>query len=132
MSDLFEKASKLKVRYESPAGLLSVDDLWDLPLTSTVKKANLDDLAIYLNKELKESDTTSFVNKTTKTNELTKLKFDVVLRVIEVRKAEDEAASLKRVNKEKKQKLLELISQKQDESLKSKSVEELQTLVNEL
>lgn len=133
MSEMFEKAARLKLRFESPMGLLSVEDLWELPLTSTGKKANLDDLAIHLNKEMKESDGTSFVKKTTRsTNSNTKLKFDIVLRVIEVKQAEAEAAEKKRENAERKQKLLELIAKKQDAALEGKSLEELLALANEL
>lgn len=42
---MFIKASRTKLRFESPKGLLSVEDLWDLPLISTMGKANLDDIA---------------------------------------------------------------------------------------
>lgn len=130
---MFEKAVRLKLRFDSPNGQLSAEDLWDLPLTSVNKKtANLDDLAIHLNKELKETVTESFVKKSTKSNEAVKLKFDIVLKVIEVKQIEADAASLKRTNAEKKQKLLELVAQKQDESLKGKSVEELQALIEAL
>jgi hypothetical protein len=129
---MFEKAARVKLRFDSPAGQLSVEDLWDLPLTSATKRANLDDLAVHLDKELKETNTTSFVKKTTKGNEITKLKFDIVLRVIEVRQAENEAQEQKRINGERKHRLLELIAEKQDESLKGKSIDELQALVNSL
>jgi hypothetical protein len=35
MSDIFLKASRLRLRFPSVVGLISVEDLWDLPLTST-------------------------------------------------------------------------------------------------
>lgn len=129
---MFEKASRLKIRFDSPMGQLSVEDLWDLPLTSTTKKANLDDLAVHLDKELKETTTTSFVKKTSKSNEVTKLKFDIVLKVIEVKQAEADAADQRKSNAERKQKLLAILAEKQDADLKGKSTEELQKLINEL
>lgn len=130
---MFEKAARLKLRFESPVGQLSVEDLWDLPLTARNSgRANLDDIAIGLDKELKGASVTSFVRKSTKSNDVAKLKLDIVVRVIEVRQAEADAAELKRVNAEKKQRILELIAEKQDEALKGKSVDELQALVNAL
>lgn len=130
---MFEKAARLKIRFDSPAGQLSVEDLWDLPLTSTVRgKTNLDDLAIHIDKELKETTTTSFVKKTTKSNELMKLKFDIVLKVIEVKQAEADVEATKRTNADRKQKLLAILAEKQDADLKGKSAEDLQKLINEL
>ena len=130
---MYDKATRLKLRFDSPQGPISVEDLWDLPLTSTVnKRANLDELAIRLNRELKESDTVSFVNNTSKANELTKLKFDIVLDVIKTKKAENEAELLKRTNAEKKQKILALIDERRGEEMKGKSVEELLALAKDL
>lgn len=129
---MFEKAVRLKLRFETPTGSLSVEDLWDLPLTSTTKKANLDDLAIHLNRTLKDTTTESFVKKSTHKNEELQLKFDVVRHIITVRLAENETEALKRTNAERKQKLLAILAEKQDADLKGKSTEELQKLINEL
>jgi hypothetical protein len=133
---MYDKATRLKLRFDSPPGLvpqgqLSVEDLWDLPLTS-VKRVNLDDIAVLLNKELKATDSVSFVNNTSRANEVTKLKFDIVLDVIRVKKEENEAEQAKRTNAEKKQKILALIDQKRDGELASKSVEELLALAKDL
>lgn len=129
---MFEKAARNKVRFTTPNGVLSVEELWELPLTSNAKQANLDAIAIQLDKELKDAGTTSFVKKTSKSDSITKLKFDIVLRVIEVRQAEAELAETKRSNSEKKQKLLSILAEKQDADLKGKSTEELQKLIGEL
>lgn len=132
---MFEKAARLKLRFDSPVGQLSVEELWDLPLVSIRKnQVDLDSIAVGLDAEIKSTNTTSFVKKTTRTASaaLLKLKFDIVLRVIEVKQIEADAEETKRTNAEKKQKLLTLIEQKQDESLKGKSVDELQALVNAL
>lgn len=129
---MFEKATRLKLRFDTIAGQLSTEDLWDLPLTSKRSSVNLDDLAIALDKELKETNTTSFVQKTTKSNDTARLKFEIVLHVIKIRQAETEATEQKRANAERKQRILELIAEKQDEALAGKSVEELNALVNTL
>lgn len=132
MSEMFEKAARQKLRFSTPVGNIGVEELWELPLTAGPKQASLDALAIQLDKEQKEAGTTSFVKKQVKGEPITKLKFDIVLRVIEVRQAEAEIADQKRDNAEKKQKLLKLIAEKQDESLKGKSVEELLALAKDL
>lgn len=130
-NDLFTTATRKKFRFNSPQGPLSVEDLWDLPLTSTrPNTADLDTIAISLDKQVKETgSTTSFVKKTTKTNEEARMKFDIVLHVIQVKQEEAEAAATKRETAEKKQKIMEILAQKQDASLAEKSVEELTALL---
>lgn len=130
---MFEKASRNKIRFTTPNGQLSVEDLWELPLSATRgAQANLDAIAIQLDKELKDAGTTSFVTKTKKSDAITQLKFDIVRRVIEVRMTEAEAADLRKSNAERKQKLLAILAEKQDADLKGKSTEELQKLIETL
>lgn len=133
MSDnIFEQASRLKLTYSTSRGVLSFMDLWDLPLQSQTGKANLDSIATELFKQLKSDDNVSFVEPTRKTDDLTQLSFDVVKHIIDVRLAERTAAKDKAERAEKKQKLLALIADKQDESLKSMSLDDLQKMVAEL
>lgn len=130
MNDLFVNASRLKLRFDTKQGQLSTEDLWDLPLLSTrANVATLDDLAVTLNTALTNAGTTSFVKKATRPNEILKLKFDVVLHVIEVKQAEEEAAELKKTNAYKKQQILEIIARKETDDLAGKSTEELRQLV---
>ena len=78
---MFEKASRLKLRFNTPVGLLGVEDLWDLPLTSKAAFAtNLDDLARDLSKRVAETEE-SFVPKDVKTN----LSFDIIKHIIKTR-----------------------------------------------
>lgn len=129
---MFDKATRNKLRFESPKGLLSVEDLWDLPLTAKNGGASLDNLAKGLSRKLKDTETESFVLKTVKVDSSLQLSFDIVKHIIDIRLGEVEKAEVSRVAKEKKQRIQAIIAQKQDEQLKGASLEELQELANSL
>ena len=127
---MFDKATRLKIRFETSRGQITVEDLWDLPLTSSANKPNLDDIAKGLHREIRNSaETASFVAPVSgAVNEELQLKFDVVKHVIEVRVAERNAAAEAAKRRETKQRLLEIIAMKEDESLRGKSLEELKAM----
>ena len=127
---IFEQGTRAKLRFTTPNGMLGIEDLWDLPLTS--RRANLDDIARYLDAELKSSASVSFVKEGSETNAATKLAFDVVLHIINVKLAEQKAASLAADNREKKQRIMAIIEQKQAEALSASSIEDLQQMLNTL
>jgi hypothetical protein len=129
---MFEKAAKLKLRFDTTSGPLSVEDLWDLPLTSTKGKANLDDIARGLHKQLKSGDDVSFVVPTRKSDETIQLKFDLVKHVIDARLAENQAALLEKERADKKQRIMGIIAAKQDETLQGMSLDDLKKLMSEL
>jgi len=136
--NIFELASKAKVRFDSPKGGLSVEDLWDLQLTSTVpSKANLNDIAKALNKELKASaDEVDFVaaasTKANKATELAELKLEIVKHVIAVKIAERDTAAAAAAKAAKRQEIMALIAKKQSDVLGAASIEELTRMLNEL
>lgn len=131
--NIFEQATRAKLRFTTPNGMLGVEDLWDLPLVSRrANLANLDDIARYLDAELKSSASVSFVKEVSETNAATKLAFDVVLHIINVKLAEQKAASLAADNREKKQRIMAIIEQKQAEALSASSIEDLQQMLNTL
>lgn len=127
---MFEKAARQKLRFETSKGLLTIEDLWDLPLSGN--GVNLDRIAIGLSKQLKEETTESFVVKAKRTSEVLQLKFDIVKHIIDVRLAEAEEAKAKAETKDKKDRLLTLIAKKQDEQLEGKSLDELKAMVETL
>lgn len=130
---LFEQATRSKLRFYTTKGVLNVEDLWDLPLISkSGTQVNLDDLARAAYKEMEESACQSFVQKSTKTSEVAKLRFDIIKHIIDVKLADRDAASERAEKAAKKQRILELIANKEDESLAGKSLEELQKLAGEL
>ena len=126
---MFEKASRLNLRFESPKGMLTTEDLWDLPLISPAARANLDDIARALFNKLKTDNTVSFVIKERKSDDVTQLQFDIVKHIIDVRLAENEAAAAAKANKEKVQSILAIIAQKETEQVAGKSLEELRAMV---
>jgi len=127
---MFKKASKLNLRFDTSKGLITVEDLWNLPLTSK-SKTSLDSLAIAVHNELKASGETSFVDAKPAGNALLELKLDILKEVISDRKAENEAKINSESKKARNDRIKEIIADKQDEGLKGKSSEELQKMLEE-
>lgn len=121
--NIFEQAARNKLRFQTEMGILSAEDLWQLPL-STSRGTSLDDIARGLNHALKD-DNVSFVNEEQKPNATLQLSFDIVKHIIDVKKAERTAAQEAKAKADKKQKLLALIEQKENEALSQKSLDEL-------
>lgn len=126
---MFEQATRQKLRFESTKGLLSVEDLWDLPLDSAVGKANLNDVARAVHRDLKADDQISFVSAKQKTDDVAQMKMDIVKHIIQVKLSEADVAKQMREAKEKKQKILEIMSRKQDAALESASLEDLEKML---
>lgn len=132
MESLFLLASRSKFRFNTTSGVITAEDLWDLPLTDT-RKANLDDVAKSLNKQLKEAnEEQSFVKPAAATTNETKAKFDLVLAVIKTKMEERDAAKALADKQANKQKIMALIDRKKDEALAGKTEAELQALLNTL
>lgn len=131
--NMFEAATRLKLRFETVKGILSCEELWDLPLTSA-KGASLDGLARSFNKYLKEVEEESFVEKPVPDPEKIsiEIRFEIVKRMIEVRIEERDKIKKAAERKERKEKLLQAIAAKQDESLQQASLEDLQKMVADL
>jgi hypothetical protein len=133
MQDIFATATRKRLRFSSPMGPLSVEDLWELPLTSTkANQANLDDIAIAINKKLKESSTESFVRTTVRSNTELQLQMDIVKQIISERIAMDEAAAKRRDKAEMRQKLTAMLAEKEMDELNSKSRDEILKMLEDL
>ena len=129
--DIFEKGTRLRVRYDAVKGQLSIEDLWQLPLTSKTAP-NLDDIAKACNRELKAADEESFVTVSSAKNQLLQLKLDIVRHIINVKLAEKaNAAKAVEVNAEKTR-LLAILAQKQEQKLLAASEEDIQKMINNL
>ena len=138
LPSIFGKASRMKLRFDTVRGSLSVEELWDVPLVDNGRslasspasaRISLDNLAMSLNKQLKEAPTESFVLKTKRPNERLELQFAIVKHIIDVKLEEAETAQKAREKSATKQRIMEILNEKKDESLKSKSAEELEALL---
>lgn len=130
--NIFEQATRQKLRFNTQKGLLSVEDLWDLPLSSHTGRANLDDIARNLDTELKASASASFVSPDTTKNDRVQLMFDLVIHVINTKIAEQKASQEAAVIREKKQKIMAIIEQKQDAALSAASLDDLHAMLDSL
>lgn len=123
---MFEKATRLKLRFETVKGLISVEDLWELPLTSK-NQFDLDSVAKGISKKLKSMDEESFVTPVVVCGKIElSLRFDIVKHIIAVKLNEREDRISESTKKDKKDNILRLIKQKRDEAFSTKSIEELE------
>lgn len=130
--NIFEVATRQKLRFDSPVGALSVEDLWSLHLQSATGKANLDQIAKDLHKQLKGKEEISFVSPSNVVNTTTQLKFDIVLHIIAVRTQERDKQVEARIRAEKKQTILEIINRKENEQLEGTSLDDLRRMAESL
>lgn len=124
MEKLFEKASKLKIRFNYH-GIITTEDLWDLNVNS------LDYIYKQLMSAKKESETESLLEEN-KTNPILEVQIEIVKYIFNVKIEERKAAELRAQNAAKKQKILAILARKQDAELENKSAEELEKLIADL
>lgn len=130
--DIFEQASRDKLRFPSNKGRLTVEDLWDLPLTSK-SGFDLDNVAKAVNHDLKASSEESFVETATNpARNAHVLQLDICKHIIAVKIQERDEQKNKAAKLEKRRLLLEILEGKQNEALRNKSPEELQKMLDEL
>jgi hypothetical protein len=128
--NIFEKATRTRLRFDTPRGRLTSEDLWNLPLIGS--DTCLDDIAKGLSRAVQDSGQESFVLKTNEPNETLTLGFEIVKHIIDVRLAEQEIAENAEKARQKEQQILAIIAEKEVESLKESSIDELRGLVEEL
>jgi len=120
---MYKEATRLKLRFQTTKGSLAPEQLWDLSID------DLNNTAVLLDEEYNKSGKKSFlVSKSVKDKTL-KLKLDLVLDVLITKVEEAKILSEAKEIKEHNQKILTLIAEKTDESLKGKSVKQLEAML---
>lgn len=129
---LFEIASRKKYRFDSVKGELTVEQLWDLPLTSRTA-FDLDNVARHINAELLSVSEGSFVQTTVNPRKFElEEKLELVKHVIKVRIEENAAKLAAAARKDEIRKLEDILSRKKDDALGAMAPEEIEKRLNEL
>ena len=124
--ELFEYATRHKLRFASARGDLSLEQLWDVPLRSK-DGFDLNAVAKVANKAWKDLSEESFV-ETEKTPEHVRREnaLEVVKYVIDVKLADEAVAKKRADNRIEKEKLLAILAEKQNGKLSELTEKELQ------
>lgn len=122
---MFEVATRSKMRFPF-RGSQSVEELWDLSVQ------NLDIIFKTLNSEQKQVQEESLLDTKTKENTELEIKIQIVKHIVSVKLEEAASRQKAKEQKEQKQKLLEIIATKENESLQNKSLEELKEMVENI
>lgn len=123
---MYKVASKMKLRFATSKGNLSVEDLWDLNLVA------LDKLAVAIDEELSKSPRKSFIAETTPENEVAKLKLDILKDIIKTKMEEKNKKDAEKQRLSEKNRLLEILARKEQANLENLSEEELRKRIAEL
>jgi hypothetical protein len=130
--NLFEVATRKKFRFPSSKVDLNIEQLWELDLKSR-NGFDLDSVAKAVNKELKGETEESFVNVTPNPKQKPlEQKLELVKYIIGVKMEEEKKAKDRAARKEKREKILAAIANKQDAQLQGASLEDLQKELAEL
>ena len=121
----FKEATKRKLRFHTSKGMLSVEQLWDL------SRAELSRCIKAVKKAIKkdDDDELSFLDDAVTVNTEDELRFNVLKEVYLELKSEAEAQRNQLERKEHNAKILAIIQDKREDSLKGKSIEELEAML---
>lgn len=121
-ANMFEVATRNKFRFPFK-GLISVEDLWELSVD------NLDSIFKSLNSEMKKTKEESLLSTKTREDEVLETKIEIVKYIVSVKLAEKEQRERAFLNKERNQKIMDIIAAKKDAELQNMSIEELEKML---
>lgn len=123
---MYKEASKMKLRFSTVKGNLSVEDLWDLNLTA------LDKMAVAIDEQISKNPKKSFISETTPEDKVSKLKLDILKDIINTKLEEKAKKDSEKQKISERNKLLEILAKKEEASLENLSIEELKKKIAEL
>lgn len=127
---MYKKASRLKLRFKTKFGLLTLDQLWDIKMTD-LKAAVIEAHEAWKSITDVDSELSFLEGNSESETEIPKLTFEILKDVYTTRLDEVKSASEAAVvNKEIKH-LEEILAAKKEESLRSMSVDDIEKLIKE-
>lgn len=123
--NLFEGAVRAKYRFPFK-GQITTEDLWDLSLQ------DLDRVFKALNVEAKQSQEESLLKVRDKQAETLDCKIEIVKHIVGVKQAEIIAIKEAADRKAQKQRIMEIIAKKEDDTLQNMSLDELKKMVENM
>jgi hypothetical protein len=123
--NIFERAARRKLRFDTSRGAVTVEDLFDIPLRSK-NEFSLDAIAKSVSKVLKDEAEQSFVDAapSASSTEL-ELKLEVLKHIIAAKLADEAAVKARAEKAAKRAKILEALARKEDQSIDAMSQEDL-------
>ena len=127
--ELFEQASKLKVRFASNRGTLTVEDLWDCPLQGSA--LSLEDIAQRVHAVLEATTTKSFVSAAPVADKELQVKMDVVKHIIAYKLAVAERNEKAAATRSRNERIRAIIAKKKDAALEDTDVADLEAMLED-
>jgi len=128
--DNYKRASQIKLRFSTPKGNLTTEQLWEL------SKVEIGDSLRLVKRLLKKSevdDDLAFLETAEKTTSKEQLQFEILKDVYLTKKEEEAAATRAVQDKEFNQKILAIIAERQEtdftKEANSKSIDELRAML---
>ena len=124
-NELFIMASRQKFRFQFK-GVATVEDLWDLSVR------DLDSVFKDLNSKMKQANEESLLTTKSKEDSILEAKIEIVKFIVKTKLAELEQKRIRAEQREKKNRIAEILADKQDEELRGKSVDELKQMLDSM
>lgn len=125
-TNLFELATRKKFRFQSTKGNLRTEDLWDLSLKE------LDAIYKTLNAEVKRASEESLLSTKSDADIILDAKIEIIKHIVAVKQAEAVMAANAAANKQMEDKIRNILAEKEDADLRSKTPEELMEMLANL
>ena len=123
--NMFEMATRNQFSFPYK-GMINSEDLWQL------SPKELDSIFKTLNSQLRQIKEESLLEAKTMEDQILDTKINIVKYIFNVKQEEEQLRLKAKENKEKKQKLMEILASKQDQDLLDKSAEDIQKMIDEL